>query len=188
MMGVSSCCCLGDCSSGDRKKHVYLLIKGYHCFVYEDEHGESPRYAIELVHRRAVLVPTNHDMHFVPRVPHPGANVETKYATINLESGLGDVEYRITLVSDHRADAAADEDAPSSSPATRFVDAVNRASSAASAVEARTRLGHGGLLNRRASVKFALEIGNVKARDQPDAPISASEIMAGMPVTPTGYG
>ena len=199
MTGLFSCCLGG--SSGE--KHVYLLIKGYHCFVYDDENGIAPKYAIELIHRKAVIVPTSHDS-FVPRVPHPGANRDANYATVHLESGLGDVEYRITLLSDPRERPPAndrhqgggggipkksvDGDATAWSPATRFVSAVTRASSEASTDEVRTRLGHGGLLNRRASVKFAQEIGNAKAKDQPDAPVSASEIMAGMPVTPIGYG
>ncbi|KAL3808431.1 hypothetical protein ACHAXA_003838 [Cyclostephanos tholiformis] len=175
-------------------KHVFLLIKGYHCFVYDDEDGDSPRYAIELIHRRAVLRPS-HDS-FVPRVPHPGAREDSTYATVNLESSLGDVEYRITLVSSdrdghhhhhHHHHHGATTSTDVASTATRFVDAVTRASAEASNDEVRTRLGHAGLLNRRASVRFAQEIGNAKARDQPDAPASAAEIMAGMPITP-GYG
>ncbi|KAL3821917.1 hypothetical protein ACHAXA_008957 [Cyclostephanos tholiformis] len=158
-LGISTCNPFSRCPWGGTKngKHVFLLIKGYHCFVYDDEDGDSPRYAIELIHRRAVLQPS-HDS-FVPHVPHPGAREDSTYATVNLESSLGDVEYRITLVSSdrdghhhhhHHHGATTSTDVPST--ATRFVDAVTRASAEASNDEVRTRLGHAGLLNGRASV------------------------------------
>ena len=154
---------------GDRPR--FLLIKGYHCFVYDPDDSSSPRYAIELVNRGAV-VQRQPGHHHRAEGGEEGAPPSSR-TSVRLETSLGDVEYRMTF-----ATAAL---------ASRFVDAVAVASSEASADQVRTRLGHGGLLNKRASVRFAQAVGTAKARDQPEAPVSAVEIMAGMPTPMVGY-
>lgn len=149
----------------------FLLIKGYHCFVFNSEDSKSPKYAIELMNRKAVIQPS-HDS-FIPHVPHPGARHDTTYTTIHLETSLGDVEYKFTF-------ANMDNDL-----AKKFTDAVAVASNEASTEQVRKRLGHEGLLNKRSSVRYAEAIGAAKAKDQPDVPVGAGEVLAGMP-TP-GY-
>ena len=154
---------------GDRPR--FLLIKGFHCFVYDSDDSSSPRYAIELINRRAVVQPGHHH----------GASGEgsssSRTSVVHLETSLGDVEYRMTFAGGDGDDALA----------SRFVDAVAVASLEASTDQVRTRLGHGGLLNKRASVRFAQAVGTAKAKDQPEAPVSAGEIMAGMPTPMVGY-
>ncbi|KAL3764755.1 hypothetical protein ACHAW5_006626 [Stephanodiscus triporus] len=159
------------CSCLKRKEGPrFLLIKGYHCFVFDDEGGTSPKYAIELIHRRAVVQPKHASI--IPRVPHPGTTHESTYTTVHLETSLGDVEYRMTFAGDpDSVDALA----------RRFRDAVSTASVEASTDQARKRLGHEGLSNKRASLRFAQTVGATKAKEQPEAPVSPGEIMAGMP-------
>jgi hypothetical protein len=162
----SSCsCCLWR-----KESPRFLLIKGYHCFVFDDEGCTSPRYAIELIHRRAVVQPNHASL--IPRVPHPGTTHDATYTTVHLETSLGDVEYTMTF-------AGGSDSIESLS--RRFRDAVSVASVEASTDEARKRLGHEALLNKRASVRFAQTVGKTKAKEQPEAPVSPGEIMAGMP-------
>ena len=146
---------------GDRPR--FLLIKGYHCFVYDSDDSSSPRYAIELANLGAV----------VQRQPGHHRAEGGEETSVRLETSLGDVEYRMTFAT--------------ATLASRFVDAVAVPSSEASTDQVRTRLGHGGLLNKRASVRFAQAVGTAKAKDQPEAPVSVGEIMAGMPTPMVGY-
>ncbi|KAL7525459.1 hypothetical protein ACHAWF_001369 [Thalassiosira exigua] len=165
-------CCLG----GKKDEVQYVLIKGFHCFVFKDENGKSPKYAIELMNRKAVIQPAHAS--FVPHIPHPGAGNDTTYTTVHLETSLGDVEYKITFA--NRGD-----DGPS---ANKFVAAATSAIEQASTEQVRTRLGHEGLLNnKRSSVRYANTIGNAKAKDQPEAPVGAGEVLAGMPTPTPGY-
>mmetsp|Transcript_38668 Transcript_38668/g.93106 ORF Transcript_38668/g.93106 Transcript_38668/m.93106 type:complete len:273 (-) Transcript_38668:339-1157(-) len=160
--GMPSLLCCG------KKDGLYfLLIKGYHCFVFGDEESKSPKYAIELMNRKAVIQPSHES--FVPRAPHPGAGHDTTYTTIHLETGLGDVEYKFTF-------ANMDDQL-----ASKFTNAVSTASNDASTEQVRKRLGHEGLLSKRSSVRYADAIGAAKAKDQPDAPVGAGEVLAGMP-------
>jgi len=155
-------------SCGKKKDGVYyLLIKGYHCFVFKNEESKAPKYAIELINRKANIQPSHES--FIPRVPHPGAAHDTTYTTIHLETNLGDVEYKFTF--------ANMED----NMASKFCNAVAVASNEASTEQVRKRLGHEGLLNKRGSVRYAQAIGAAKAKDQPDAPLGAGEVLAGMP-------
>ncbi|KAL9185047.1 hypothetical protein ACHAXT_002824 [Thalassiosira profunda] len=166
MLALFDCSGLFCCKKKDGL--FYLLIKGYHCFVYKDENGKSPKYAIELMNRRAVIQPSHGGI--IPRVPHPGAGNETTYTTIHLETGLGDVEYKFTF-------ANMDDNL-----ASQFCTAVSVASNEASTEQVRKRLGHEKLLTKRSSVKYANAIGAAKAKDQPDAPVGAGEVLAGMPL------
>jgi len=144
-----------------------LLIKGYHCFVFKDEKSKSPKYAIELMNRKAVIQPSHESV--VPRVPHPGAGHDTTYTTIHLETGLGDIEYKFTFANMEVG------------LASKFCNVVSVASNEASTEQVRKRLGHDQLLSKRASVRMADSIGAKKTKDQPEAPIGAGEILAGMP-------
>lgn len=156
----------------------FLLIKGYHCFVFKDEEATSPKYAIELMNRKAVLQPSHATL--IPRVPHPGVGRDATYATVHLETSLGDVVYKFTFAN-QTADAAKGK----KSKAGEFCGAVAVASNNASTEQVRKRLGHEGLLNKRSSVKYANTIGMAKAKDQPEAPLGAGELLAGMPTTET---
>jgi hypothetical protein len=159
----------------------FLLIKGYHCFVFKDDEGKSPQYAIELINRKATIQPSHSSI--IPRVPHPGASHDTTYTTVHLETGLGDVEYKFTF-----ANLSEDGKKASSAKASEFCNAVAMASSEAQTEQVRTRLGHENLLNKRSSVRYANAIGKSKAKEQPEAPIGVGEVMAGMPpITETGY-
>lgn len=160
-----------DCTSlfccGKKDGMYFLLIKGYHCFVFNNDESKSPKYAIELMNRKAVLQPS-HDS-FIPRVPHPGAGHDTTYTTIHVETSLGDIEYKLTF-------ANMDDGL-----ASKFCNAVAVASNMASTEQVRMRLGHEGLLTKRASIRYAQTIGAAKAKEQPDAPMGAGEILAEMP-------
>jgi len=157
---IFSFCC------GNKPELYFVLIKGFHCFVFENEESKSPNYAIELINRKAVIQPSHHTM--TPRVAHPGATHDTGYTTVYLESSLGDVEYKFTF-------------ANIENNSSEFCNAVAVASNDASTELVRKRLGHENLLTRRSSVKFANAIGMAKAKDQPDVPVGAAEVMAGMP-------
>lgn len=150
----------------------FLLIKGFHCFVFSNEDSKSPNYAIELMNLKAVVQPPHAS--FIPHVPHPGAAQDTTYTTIQLERALGDVEYKFTF-------ANMDDQL-----ATKFCSVVNAASNEAKKEQVKKRLGHEGLLSKRASIRYANTIGKEKVKEQPEAPLGAGEVMAGMP-TPGGY-
>ena len=153
-----SCCC------GQKDGLYFLLIKGYHCFVFKDEDSVAPKFAVELNHRKAVLQP-KHD---------------ANHCVINLEASLGSVEYKFTF-----AKSYLDENDTVTTPdakASAFVAAVAAAASAAQTDEVRTRLGHGGLLNKRSSVRYANNIGLAKAKEQPEKPVGMGEVMREMPV------
>ena len=161
--------CFGCC--GKKDGVYFLLIKGEYCFVFVSEDSASPKYAIELINRRAVV-----DTHesYTPRIPHPGASNDTTYTSINLETSIGDIEYKFTF-------ANMDDTA-----ATRFCNAIAVASSEAATEQTRKRLGHANLLDKRGSVRYANQLGEKKKKDQPEAPVTAGEVMAGMPAA-TGY-
>jgi len=161
--------CFGCC--GKKDGVYFLLIKGEYCFVFASEDAASPKYAIELINRRAVV-----DTHesYIPRIPHPGASNDTTYTSINLETSLGDIEYKFTFANmDDRA-------------STRFCNAIAAASSEAASELTRKRLGHANLLDKRGSVRYANQVGEKKKKDQPEAPVTAGEVMAGMPAA-AGY-
>lgn len=167
MFDISNLFCCGKKKDG----LFYLLIKGYHCFVFKDEDAKSPKYAVELMNRRAIVQPSHSGL--VPHIPHPGASQDTTYTTIHLETSLGDVEYKFTFANMDDGLAA------------KFCNAVAAASNEATTEQVRKRLGHEGLLNKRSSVRYANAVGSAKAKEQPEAPVGAGEVMAGMPAV--GY-
>lgn len=143
-----------------KEKERFLLIKGYHCFVFDNEDSMSPKYAIELMNRKAFIgtlsiIPGT----FAAKKPH-APRKDTTYATVHLETSMGDVDYKITF--------------SDSLLASKFCDAVMNASTNATSEEVRKRLGHEKLLNKRASVRFANTIGASKVKEQPVAPVSMS--------------
>jgi len=152
-----SCCgCLND-KTGQQK---FILIKGYHCFVFDNENSASPKYAVELINRDAKIV----EMSSRPGSSTNSASTLTK---VNLETKLGDKEYEFEF--------------PNETVANQFISTVNASSSNAATDQVRQRLGHGKLLSKRASVRFAQQVGAKKTKDQPEVPVSTSEIMAAMP-------
>jgi hypothetical protein len=157
------CCNPFNCCCGHKDGLYFLLIKGYHCFVFKDEEGVAPKFAVELNHRKAVLQPKHgHD------------------CVVHLETSLGDVDYKFTFSKSHldENDTVTTPDAK----AAAFVQAVGAAASAAQTDEVRTRLGHQGLLNKRSSVRYAINIGAAKAKEQPEKPVGMGEVMREMPV------
>jgi hypothetical protein len=150
------------CGSKDGK--YFLLIKGYHCFVFKDEEGIAPKFAVELNHRNAVVQPAD------------GVN----HSVVHLETSLGDIEYKFTFSKSHLDEN--DTVATPAAKASAFAYAVSAAASAAQTEEVRTRLGHQNLLNKRSSVRYANTIGKVKTKEQPEAPVGMGEVMNAMPV------
>ena len=70
------CGMLLNCCSGASTGKRFLLIKGSSCFVFLDEFGPSPQYAIQLAHLKAE--------------PRGGGDNQT----VHLVTTLGDVEYQ----------------------------------------------------------------------------------------------
>jgi len=98
----------------------------------------------------------------------------TGYTMVLLESSLGDAEYEFSF--------EVEEDA------RKFTSVVKEQAAHAEAEEVRKRLGHGDLLTKRASVRYAEDIAKKKVEDQPDAPVTNEEIMAAVPVRMEPYG
>lgn len=94
---------------------------------------------------------------------------EVDNATVVLETALGDVDYCFIF--------------PSSEEANKFASVVAEQAAVAEAEQIKERLGHGHLLQKRSSVKYAQNIAMNKEKDQPDRPISAGEVMAAVPMT-----
>mmetsp|Transcript_16205 Transcript_16205/g.23131 ORF Transcript_16205/g.23131 Transcript_16205/m.23131 type:complete len:223 (-) Transcript_16205:1448-2116(-) len=92
--------------------------------------------------------------------------------TVLFETSLGDIEYKFTFENNDTAKL--------------FVTAVSRASSDAETMIARKRLGHAGLIDKRKSVLYAEGIADKKVEDQPQTPIDAGQVLAGMTSTISG--
>ena len=165
IFGSSSCCGGGGCCNDktSTKQQKFILIKGYHCFVFDTENSTSPKYAIELINRNATII----EMSSRPGSSTNSATASTTLTKVNLETKLGDKEYEFIF--------------PNESVANQFISTVSAASANAATDQVRQRLGHGKLLSKRASVRFAQKVGAKKTKDQPEVPVSTSEIMAAMP-------
>ena len=172
---------LFDCSSiilcggmmTKKDKERFLLIKGYHCFVFDNDEGMSPKYAIELMNRKAFIGTLSILPTLATKKLRAAPRQDTTYATVHLETSMGDVEYKITF--------------SDSLLASKFCDAVMNASTNATSDEVRKRLGHEKLLNKRASVRFANTIGASKVKDQPTAPVSVSRTTTLSGMSSPGY-
>ena len=90
-------------------------------------------------------------------------------ATVILENNLGDFEYEMTFESQEIA--------------KRFGEVVTQQAALAQTEQVRKRLGHDDLVHKRASQRHAETVAKEKVKDQPDAPISAEDVMANLPVT-----
>lgn len=153
------CGCFGGGDGESKSKTRYLLVKGTFCFVFSSEDAPAPKYAIPLVHMKAEIRDVSHG-----------------HETVYLETSLGDIEYKMIFDVTHDADIA-----------RRFVSAVTQEASTAEAELAKKRLGHTHLLTKRSSTRYAESIALKKAREQPKAPISASESISNYPETIVGY-
>lgn len=142
------------CWGGKTDKLRFVLIKGPFCFVFTDEEAPSPKYAINLVHMRARAEEHSYG-----------------HTAVLLETSLGDVEYQFIF------DISEDEDAPQ-----RFVSVVSEQAVTAEAELVKKRLGHEHLLQKRSSVRYAETIATKKIKEQPEAPITATEVMESVPV------
>lgn len=93
---------------------------------------------------------------------------EVHGTTVELQTTLGDVEFRFAF---DKAEIA-----------ERFAGVVTEQASIAEGDVAKKRLGHGHLLHKRASTKYADAIADKKEKDQPEAPITAAEVMNQVPM------
>jgi hypothetical protein len=156
---------LDDGEEKESKKERLLLIKGPFCFVFKNEDAASPKYAIALVNLKAVA-----------KQGH--ANI------VQLQTHLGDVEYEVVFDSSSRSSSSsAEKDGHVVvAAANLFRRVVQQQAAAAETDRVRKRLGHEHLLVHSKSVRYAEGIAQKKCKEQPDAPISASDIVANMPV------
>jgi len=150
--GSIGCFCFPR-GSGEQKERL-VLIKGGFCFVYTDENSKSPKYAIALKGIEAKIISSASPAHH-------------KRTSVSMETVLGDLEYELSF-------QAEDE-------AKQFCTVVKEQAIVAERDEARERLGHRQLLNKRASVRYAQKIAKDKVKDQPDAPITTEEIIDNSP-------
>lgn len=93
---------------------------------------------------------------------------EVHGTNVELQTTLGDVEFRFAF--------------DQAGIAERFASVVTEQASIAEADVAKKRLGHGHLLHKRASTRYAEAIADKKEKDQPEAPITAAEVMEQVPM------
>lgn len=96
---------------------------------------------------------------------------EVDNARVVLETALGDVDYCFVF--------------NNAEEAQKFASVVAEQAAIAEAEQVKVRLGHDHLLKKRSSVKYAQKIATKKAKDQPEQPITAAEVMAAVPVPMT---
>ncbi|GAX24338.1 hypothetical protein FisN_4Lh459 [Fistulifera solaris] len=93
---------------------------------------------------------------------------------VQLSTTLGDVEYDIFFKD------------PKHVPL--FNEAVAKQSAISQSEETRRRLGHGNLINKRASLRFAENVAKTKVKEQPDAPPNKAAVNDAMrTLAPVGY-
>ena len=90
-----------------------------------------------------------------------------------LESALGEIEYEISF----SLKSPGGEDA-----ASRFAEVVTQQARIAATTEVKKKLGHEHLLKKRASIRYAESIAMKKVKEQPEAPVTASELIANVPL------
>ena len=90
-------------------------------------------------------------------------------ATVVLETALGDVDYCFVF--------------KSAEEAQRFASVIAEQAAIAEAEQIKERLGHGHMLKKRSSVRYAQSIAAKKEKDQPEQPLTAAEVMAAVPMT-----
>jgi hypothetical protein len=141
------------CFGGPKEdKDRYILVKGPFCFVFTSETSSSPKYAIGLQDMRGKF------------------NEKSRAGSrgyVLLETNLGEMEYELSFATE--------------AIAREFATTVQQQSKAATSEIVRKRLGHEHLLNKRSSVRYAEAVALKKVDDQPDAPVSAQEILSNLP-------
>ena len=95
------------------------------------------------------------------------AKLQNQSGHVTLETSLGDVKYEFTFANEELA--------------KDFSGAVEKEAATAQAEVTRRRLGHAHLLQEQSSIQFAEKIAKTKECEQPDAPLTAQEVMANMP-------
>lgn len=143
---------LSCCQGNDSPKDRFLLIKGPFCFVFEKETSKSPLYAISLQGMSCKVVSK--------------ATGKNPTVTVSLTSSLGDSEYEIELLE---------------KLAEKFSRVVQEQASVAHSEQVRQRLGHGHLVSKRSSLRYAETIAHKKVQEQPDVPVSAGDLLESMP-------
>lgn len=142
------------------KKPRFLLIKGNSLFVFANEDAAAPKYAIALA---------NHTVEEEDHTQHLGSH----HTDVLLKTSLGDVEYRFIFYTKENKDEV-----------EKFMSAVKNASAEGTVENVKKELGHGHLLQKRASDAFANKVAEEKLKDQPHEPINVSEAMAAFPAAP----
>jgi len=152
--GIACGCVGGNGDNGDKseKKDRFVLIKGTSLFIFADEKAASPKYAVALANVK------------------PKIQDYKSYTTVYLETSLGDIEYRFTFDTNKHSDDA-----------KLFASVVINCANMAQEEIIKKRLGHENLKPRRTSVAYADEIAAVKAKDQPETPANANDVLEAMP-------
>lgn len=143
--------CFGSDNTKPNKMR-YVLVKGPNLFVFTKAESSSPKYAVDLERKKATL--------------HP---VVGQKQLVTIESGLGDVDYKFLFDLRDNSDVA-----------KNFVVTLREQIAVGETSEMKQKLGHRNSRNSK-SVMFATTIAAKKKKDQPEVPISASEIMANDP-------
>ena len=100
-------------------------------------------------------------------------NGERKGSSVMVQTNFGDLQYEVHFSDDETA--------------KKFTSTLRKQASSAQAEEVRKKLGHGGLLNKRASVRYAETVALQKVKDQPEKPISTTEVMDTFNAVPQHY-
>lgn len=154
---MCGCCFVFNGKSDANIQHL-LLIKGPFIFVYSIRNQTSPKYAISL-ESLSPKIKDNNDDH--------------DKNTILLQTSLSETRYEIHFQNN--------DDAIKLNRVVREQSAVGRNNTA------RTKLGHGHLIDKRTSVKYAEEIALKKyIQEEPEEPINTKDILDTMGTTQMG--
>lgn len=131
-----------------------ILIKGPFCFIYNIDNLIEPKYAISLLNIKPIIKDNNNEI-------------------VMLQNELGDTLYEIQLDKS--------DDNKIESKTSHFIKVILEQSNTAQSDIIRENLGHGHLLKKHSSVRYAEEIAlNKYTKNQPDEPIKAKEILESM--------
>jgi hypothetical protein len=144
--------CFGS-NNNEVNRQRYVLIKGPNLFVFANAESSAPKYALDVVHKKVTL--------------HP---LVGKTQLVTFESGLGDVDYKFLFDLRDNSDVA-----------KNFSQALKEQIAAGETDEVKEKLGHRDQMMHSKSVNYATTVAAKKKKDQPEVPISASEIFANDP-------
>ncbi|KAL7576663.1 hypothetical protein ACA910_005592 [Epithemia clementina (nom. ined.)] len=152
------------CGSGNSNPWVdrYLVIKGPFCFVFVQEDAPAPQYAIQLAGMVADQPQQQHSSTAAHVVAH---HPKDSWIVLLRAGAVGDVQYEVSF-------------SGGESLAQQFATVVQQQAAIAATEETRKRLGHGHLIQKRESVRFAETVAARKEKEQPEKPISRQEILA----------